>query len=66
MNTVEIRKLPTKDLAAKSNELREDIINLKRKISLGEVENVRLVRQRRKDLARVLTVLSEQLEKETR
>lgn len=66
MKTVEIRKMPTKDLAVKSNELREEIVSLKRQIRLGEVSNVRLVRAKRKDLARVLTVLGEQLEKETK
>lgn len=64
MKVAEIRKLQTKDLAQKSNELREEIVTLKRRINLGEVENVRLVRAKRKDLARVLTVLGEQLEKE--
>lgn len=66
MKVAEIRKLPTKDLAAKSNELREEIVSLRRRISLGEVDNVRLARAKRKDLARVLTVLSEQLEKEVK
>lgn len=66
MKVAEIRKLPTKDLATKSNELREEIVSLRRRISLGEVDNVRLVRAKRKDLARVLTVLSEQLEKEVK
>jgi ribosomal protein L29 len=32
---------------------------------MGEVQNVRLIRAKRKDLARLLTVLSEQLTKET-
>lgn len=66
MKTADIRKLPTKELALKSNELREEIVNLKRGISLGEIQNVRVVRARRKDLARVLTVLGEQLTKEAK
>lgn len=64
MKIVEIRKLPTKDLATKSNELREEIVRLKRGVSLGEIENVRIVKLKRRELARVLTVLSEQLSKE--
>ncbi len=66
MKTADIRKLPTKELATKSNELREEIVSLKRRISLGEVDNARLVRHKRKDLARVLTVLGEQLSKEVK
>jgi large subunit ribosomal protein L29 len=65
MKIVEIRKLSTTDLAAESTKLREEIAELRRRIMSGEQQNVRLVRARRKDLARMLTVLSEQLSKET-
>lgn len=65
MKTVEIRKLSTKELTSESTKLREEIAELKRRTSLGEVQNVRQVRGKRKDLARMLTVLSEQLIKET-
>jgi ribosomal protein L29 len=65
MKTVEIRKLSTKELTAESTKLREEIAELRRRTSLGEVQNVRQVRGKRKDLARMLTVLSEQLMKET-
>jgi ribosomal protein L29 len=66
MKINEIRKLNTNDLTLKSNELKQDIVSLRRKVSLGEVSNVRLVKQRRKDLARVLTVLGENLQKEAK
>lgn len=65
MKVVEIRKLNTDELAVQSTQLREEIAELKRRASLGEVQNVRQVRAKRKDLARVLTVLGEQLTKET-
>lgn len=64
MKIAEIRKLSTSDLAKESSKLRDEIVDLKRSQSLGESTNVRLVRHKRKDLARVLTVLSEQLAKE--
>ena len=64
MKITEIRKLSTKELTTESTKLRDEIIELKRRTHLGEVENVRLVRHKRKDLARMLTVLSEQLTKE--
>ena len=66
MKTVEIRKFSTTDLTNECTKLREEITELRRRISLGEVQNVRLVRTKRKDLARMLTVLSEQLMKEAK
>lgn len=65
MKVVEIRKLSTNDLASESTKLREEIAEMRRRIHLGETTNVRMLRTKRKDLARVLTVLSEQLNKET-
>ena len=65
MKVVEIRKLSTGDLAAEATKLREEITELRRRQHMGEVQNVRLIRAKRKDLARMLTVLSEQLTKET-
>jgi ribosomal protein L29 len=64
MKVVDIRKLSTADLTTESTKLREEIAELKRRIHMGEMQNVRLVRNKRKDLARMLTVLGEQLAKE--
>lgn len=66
MKIIEIRKLSTEQLATESTKLREEIVEMKRRLSLGEVQNVRIIRHKRKDLARMLTVLSEQLAKETK
>ncbi len=66
MKIVDIRKKSTEELTAETTKLREEIIELKRRLSLGEVQNVRVIRGKRKDLARMLTVLSEQLAKETK
>lgn len=65
MKIAEIRKLKTEDLAKKSTELREEVAELKRRLYTGEVTNTRVIRSKRKDLARVLTVLGEQLQKES-
>lgn len=65
MKVADIRKLSTQDLTKQTTTLREEIADLKRRSVLGEVANVRLIRTKRKDLARMLTVLSEQLAKET-
>lgn len=66
MKIVEIRKLSTDQLTAESTKLREEIVELRRRLHLGEVQNVRVIRNKRKDLARLLTVLSEQFAKEAK
>ena len=66
MKIAEIRKLSTTDLTTERTKLLEEITDLKRRIISVEQQNVRLVRNKRKDLARMLTVLSEQLVKETK
>lgn len=65
MKTTEIRKLPTEKLTQESTKLRDEIVDMKRRVRTGEFQNVRAIRHKRKDLARVLTVLGEQLAKET-
>lgn len=66
MKIVDIRKLSTAELTAETTKLRDEIVELKRHVYLGDNENVRAVRGKRKDLARMLTVLSEQLVKEAK
>jgi large subunit ribosomal protein L29 len=64
MKVTDIRKLSTTELTTQSTQLREEITDMKRRVQLGELQNVRVIRSKRKDLARMLTVLSEQLIKE--
>lgn len=64
MKIAEIRKLSTAELTTESSKLREEIAELKRRLHTGEVTNVRVIRNKRKDLARMLTVLTEQFSKE--
>ncbi len=64
MKITDIRKQSTAELATSATVLREEIAELKRRMHVGEVQNVRIVRVKRKDLARILTVLGEQLMKE--
>lgn len=66
MKIVDIRKLSTDELTSESTKLREEIVELRRRLHLGEVQNVRTIRNKRKDLARMLTVLSEQFAKEAK
>lgn len=65
MKVAEIRKLSTTELANESSRLREEIAELRRRLYSGEVTNVRILRAKRKDLARMLSVLGEQLSKES-
>lgn len=64
MKIIEIRKYSTAELATESTKLREEIAELRRRVHMGELQNVRMIRVKRKDLARMLTVLGEQLQKE--
>ena len=65
MKVADIRKLSTGELTSESTKLREEIAELRRSLATGEMQNVRVIRTKRKDLARILTVLSEALIKET-
>jgi large subunit ribosomal protein L29 len=64
MKIVEIRKFSTTQLTTESTKLREEIAELTRRMHMGEIKNTKSLRNMRKDLARMLTVLSEQLAKE--
>jgi large subunit ribosomal protein L29 len=66
MKVADIRKLSTAELTAKTTDLREEIADLRRRLYTGEVTNPRLVRAKRRDLARLLTVLGEQLRQEAK
>jgi len=60
----EIRKMSTDELVKKSTEIRDEVTEMRRRVHMGEVQNPRVLRVKRRDLARVLTVLGEQLAKE--
>ena len=55
MKVADIRKLSTAELTTESTKLREEITELKRRVHLGEIQNVRIIRVKRKDLARMLS-----------
>lgn len=65
MKIADIRKLSTTELTTQSTSLRDELAELRRRLYSGETSNVRMIRNKRKDLARILTVLQEQLTKET-
>jgi large subunit ribosomal protein L29 len=57
MTADELRDLSEEDLKAKVNELKESLFRMRFKLRLGNTDVVKQVRQSRKDLARVKTVL---------
>ncbi|MFP5262243.1 MAG: 50S ribosomal protein L29 [Blastocatellia bacterium] len=59
MKADELRDLSDDDLRGKVNELKEAIFRMRFKISLGNTDVVRQLRESRKDLARVLTLIRE-------
>jgi large subunit ribosomal protein L29 len=65
MKVAEIRKLSTQELTKQTSSLQSEIIELRRRLYSGEVQNVRILRSKRKDLARIYTVLGEKLQKES-
>ena len=65
MKIVEVRKMTTEELTKQSTSLQTEIVELRRRLYSGEVQNVRILRTKRKDLARVLTVLAEHFQKES-
>lgn len=60
----DIRKFSTKELVEKSTSLRDEIAEMRRRIHMGEMQNTRNIRVKKRELARMLTVLSEDLAKE--
>lgn len=59
MKATEIRALATEDLVAKCKELKEELFNLKFQLSLGQLTNTAKIREVRRDIARIKTVLIE-------
>lgn len=65
MKIVDVRKMTTEELTKQTTSLQSEIIELRRRLYSGEAQNVRVLRIKRKDLARVFTVLGEKLQKES-
>ncbi len=61
MKASEIKDLSIEELQTKTQELQEELFNLKFQLHTGHLENTARVSQIRKDVARVKTVLSSKL-----
>jgi len=59
MKIEEIKKMSTEDLNSKVYSLKEEYYDLRRKKAVGQLENVKHVKEVRKDIARIYTILKE-------
>lgn len=61
MDMKELRDLTAAELAEKEQQLSQELFNLRFQLAAGRVENPMKTRQARRDLARVKTILREQV-----
>lgn len=59
MKPAAIRALSMDELKQKEQDLRKELFNLRFRLATGEVENPMRIRDIRKDIAKVLTVMTE-------
>ena len=59
MKAAEIRELTPDELTARAEEPREQMFRLKFQLNMGQADSLKKYRSLRKDLARIMTVLTE-------
>jgi large subunit ribosomal protein L29 len=59
MDVSELRDLSDMELSERHDELKEDLFNLRFQLATGQLDNPTLLKQTRRDIARVLTVQRE-------
>ena len=59
MKVGQVRELSVEDLRGKERELREQLFRLRLQKSIGQLDNAVKIRETRRDIARVKTVLRE-------
>ena len=59
MKASELRELSDAELSKKENELREDIMRLRFKLSTGELEDSNKIKDSKKTIARIKTILNQ-------
>ncbi|MEK6672959.1 MAG: 50S ribosomal protein L29 [Nitrospirota bacterium] len=59
MKYTELKNMTADELELKGQELRKELFNLRFRLATGEVENPMRIRAIRKDIARVLTAVTE-------
>ncbi|MCM8783518.1 MAG: 50S ribosomal protein L29 [Candidatus Omnitrophica bacterium] len=63
MKAKEIRELTTEELRDKLVSLKEELFNLRKTIYTAKLEKPHRIRQIRKDIARIFTIMSEREKK---
>ncbi len=59
MRASELRMMGESEVLAKAEELKKNLFNLKIQAATGQLDNTALLKQTKRDLARVLTVIRE-------
>jgi len=59
MKVSEIRELRLEEMQTKVNDLREEMFNLRFQHGTGQLENTQKLKQTRKDIARLKTIIQE-------
>lgn len=59
MDVAELRDLNDVELSERHDELKQDLFNLRFQLATGQLDNPTLLKQTRRDIARVLTVQRE-------
>ena len=62
MKASEIRKLSIEELSKKHKELKQELFNLRFQLAINQLENPMRISAVKKDIARILTVLSQKQE----
>jgi large subunit ribosomal protein L29 len=61
MDVKELQAMADVELQEKERQLKQEVFNLRFQLATGRIENPMKIRQTRRDLARVKTVLSQKL-----
>lgn len=64
MKVSELKELAVEELQRKEQDLRKELFNLRFQQATGEIENPMRIRRIRKDIARVLTMITERDKKD--
>lgn len=59
MKPSELRALTAEELKQKEQDMRKELFNLRFRLATGEIENPMRINTLRKDIARVLTIVTE-------
>jgi large subunit ribosomal protein L29 len=59
MKAAEVRDLDTEELHVRITELREELFNLRFQLATGQLDNHRRMKQVKRDVARIRTILRE-------